>query len=47
MFLLQSFWGGLNFFEWPENFVDEIDFSCGLDAFEYEIDCVANDGMIL
>ena len=46
MFLLQSFWGGLNFFQqWSENSVDEIDLSCGLGAFEYEICCITNDGL--
>jgi len=33
--------------QWSENLVDEIDLSCGLDAFEFEIDCVANDGFNL
>ena len=47
MFLLQSFWGGLNFLQWSEILVDEIDLSYGLDAFMYEIDCVANDGLNL
>ena len=43
MFLLQSSWGGLNFFQqWSENLVDEINLNCVLDAFEYEICCIAN-----
>jgi len=45
MFLLQSFWGDLNFIQWSENLVGEFNLNCGLDAFEYEIGCVANDGM--
>ena len=32
---------------WSENLVDEIDLSCGLGAFKYEIGCVANDGLNL
>ena len=48
MFLLQSFWGGLNFFQqWSENLVDEINLNCGLDTFEYDICCITYDGLNL